>query len=180
MNWLTGLIPSPLYGWVLLGAFALGAAGAGATAWKVRGWQADATINRIKADWQAEKTRQAEAIARSTQEARTAEAKARALANQIEVQHHELSQTTERLLADNRRLARQLGGLRDPGTRPGCTSLSGTAQAAGDTSNPATGAELSEEATEFLLEFAAQADRAADYAWACHEWAVNAWTRSTR
>lgn len=176
MNWikslLPSLIPSPVYGWALLIVFALGAAASGSAAWTVRGWQADAKVNSIERAHADEKRQQAEAITQSTQAARQAEVKARDLANQIEVQHHELSQTTERLLADNRRLARQLGGLRDPGARPGCSGLPGAAQAPGDPANAATGAELSAAATEFLLEFAAEADRAANYAWACHEWAM--------
>lgn len=174
MTWLKtlfgALIPSPIYGWALLAVFAAGGLMAGSAAWTARGWQMDAAVNKLKADWREEKRLQAEAITRSTQAARQAETRARALANTVEVQHHELTRTHDRLLADNRRLARQLGGLRDPGARPGCSGLPATPGRSGDPANPATGTELSAAATEFLLEFAAEADRAAAYASACHAW----------
>ncbi len=185
MNWIKAmipsLIPSPVYGWALLIVFALGAAGAATAVWTVRGWQMDAAVNKLKSDWQEEKRRQAEAITQSTQAARKAEAKARELANQIEVTHHEAAQTTERLLADNRRLARLAGGLRDPGARPGCGHLPGAATATGDPAHPAAesgfpetrGGLLSAEASDFILDLAAEADRAAAYAGACHEWAMS-------
>jgi hypothetical protein len=74
-------------------------------------------------------------------------------------------------LADNRRLATELGGLRDPGRRPSCgITLSSASTTASQPDNGTTGTELSAEATEFLLEFARSADRAAQYAKTCHDW----------
>ena len=185
MGWLKSLlpslIPSPVYGWALLIVFALGAAAAGSAAWTVRGWQADARVNAIERAGAEEKRRQAEAITQSTQEARQAEARARDLANSIEVKHHEYTKSTERILADNRRLARQLGGLRDPGRRESCNgAVPSTGKTPGGNSGPTAEGRLSSEAegllsaeaSEFLLEFAAAADRAAVYAQTCHEWAV--------
>lgn len=88
----------------------------------------------------------------------------------IERQNHEQSKQLEQMLADNRKLARQLGGLRDPGFKSNsCTVPSGTNPASSVTGS-ATGGQLSDEATQFLLEFAADADRVANYAKTCHEW----------
>jgi hypothetical protein len=93
------------------------------------------------------------------------------LSNQLEVKHVESERKLDAALVVNRRLARELGGLRDPGRRPSC---GGTVPEAADTaSQPAggsTGAELSAEASEFLLEFARDADRAAQYAQTCSFW----------
>lgn len=82
-------------------------------------------------------------------------------------------QTISSTLADNRRLAAQLGGLRDPGRRQSCpgTVPSSASPASSDTAS-STGSQLSEEASQFLLDFAADADRAAQYARTCHDWAV--------
>lgn len=93
------------------------------------------------------------------------------LANQLEVKHVESERQLDKALADNKRLARELGGLRDPGRRPSCggampTDSTTTIQPEGGTA----GAELSAEASEFLLEFARDADRAAQYATTCSAW----------
>ena len=77
----------------------------------------------------------------------------------------------KKALADNRRLSRELGGLRDPGRRASCpdpvpTGSSTTSDVAG---SPAD-SRLSDEASSFLLEFAADADRAARYALSCYNW----------
>lgn len=74
-------------------------------------------------------------------------------------------------LADNRRLVAQLGGLRDPGRRSSCHDSQAAVDPARGTAGDPTGAELSAEASGFLLEFAAEADRAAQYAQTCHAWA---------
>lgn len=170
MKWLTMFFPSPIYGWALLGVFLLGAAGAGATAWTVRGWQTDAKLFAIQKEREHEKRAQAEAIAKNTNEARAIEQKQRSEITKLEVKVHENANRTNRLLAENRRLARLAGGLRDPSTR--CPSVPGATEPAGTAADQATGAQLSDEATEFLLEFAAQCDRAADYAQTCHEYVM--------
>lgn len=93
------------------------------------------------------------------------------LNNQLEVNHADANRKIDATLADNRRLARELGGLRDPGRRPSCGGSQAGAQPATDASAGTTGTELSAEATEFLLELTADADRAAEYAATCHNWA---------
>lgn len=100
-----------------------------------------------------------------------AERRQNELANQLEVKHVESERQLDKVLADNRRLARELGGLRDPGRRPSCGgSVPTDPNSAGQPEGGPTGAELSDEASEFLLEFARDADRAAQYAQTCHAW----------
>ena len=97
----------------------------------------------------------------------------KALADQLELSHAERDAEKDRILAENRRLARELGGLRDPGKRPACRAAvpatAGPTVAAAD--DPADG-RLSAEASEFLLDFARECDAAADYARTAHDWAV--------
>ena len=124
----------------------------------------EAQIKRIRAD-------AATALQEATDQAIQAERDAISLALKLEVQSAENKQKLDSILADNRRLARELGGLRDPFAKPagGCAmpaSPSGTGLAL---PAPAPG-RLSDEASEFLLEFARDADRAAEYANTCHRW----------
>lgn len=105
----------------------------------------------------------------------------KALADKLELSHAERSKEKDRMLADNRRLASELGGLRDPGKRPACRAAvpanSGPAVAAtddpagGELSSESAGL-LSPEASEFILELARECDAAADYARTAHDWAV--------
>lgn len=107
----------------------------------------------------------------ATQRATKAERRQNELADQLEVKHVENQRELDRVLADNRRLARELGGLRDPGRRPSCGgAMPSDTTTAGQPEGGATGAELSAEASEFLLEFAREADRAAQYAKTCYDW----------
>ena len=72
-----------------------------------------------------------------------------------------------------RRRADSLGRLRDPGRTTPCRPA--VPATSGPTSGPVadtTGGDLSAEATEFLRDFARDADRAAVYATACHGWVV--------
>ena len=72
-----------------------------------------------------------------------------------------------------RRRADSLGRLRDPGrTTPCKPAVPATAGPTRNAAADATGGDLSEEATEFLRDFARDADRAAVYATACHGWVV--------
>lgn len=127
------------------------------------------------ASWTAsiekQKVEAAKQLQAATNRAIEAERSQNKLANQLEVKHVESERQLDKALADNRRLARELGGLRDPGRRPSCggtvpTDSTTSSQPEGGT----TGAELSEEASEFLLEFARDADRAAQYASTCSAW----------
>lgn len=111
-------------------------------------------------------------LQKETEKVLTAEREASRLKDEMEKQHVESSAKIERTLADNRRLARELGGLRDPGRRSsgGCPAP-GATEATGSPAGETSGAELSAEASWFLLEFAAEADRAAEYAQLCYRWA---------
>lgn len=138
-------------------------------------WQLTATHK--DAVWDARLSKEhaahAEALAKSTQKVRALEAARRELATNLEVVHAEGKKELDNALATNRKLARELGGLRDPGRRPSCGEpSSGTSEPAGSPAGSSTGTELSAEATEFLLEFAREADDAAAYAGLCHRWVV--------
>ena len=127
------------------------------------------------ASWTAsiekQKVEAAEQLQAATDRAISAERRQNELATQLEVKHVESERELDKALSTNRRLARELGGLRDPGRRPSC---GGTVPTDSTTSTQpetgTTGAELSAEASEFLLEFARDADRAAQYATTCSFW----------
>lgn len=110
------------------------------------------------------------ALQAATERAMIAERQNADMANNLEVQNAKNRKRLDAVLADNRRLARELGGLRDPyATASGCampTSAEPTGSAAYGT---ATG-RLSDEASHFLLEFARDADQAAEYAATCYQW----------
>ena len=111
----------------------------------------------------------AEQYAAATQRAVEVERAHAQLATQLEVQHEKATRQLAAVRADNRRLARDLGGLRDPFAAPTCpvsTAPDGTVDSA---ATAATG-RLSDEASQFLLEFAYDADRAAEYASTCYKW----------
>lgn len=111
----------------------------------------------------------AEQYAAATQRAVEVERAHAELATKLEVQHEANRTRLAALRADNSRLARELGGLRDPFAAPACP----VSTAAGGTVDPAAAAaagRLSDEAAEFLLGFAYDADRAAEYASTCHQW----------
>ena len=122
----------------------------------------DAEIQSIRAE-------AAEQYATAQQQAIEVERAHADLATKLEVQHETNRQQLAAMRADNRRLARELGGLRDPFAAPACP----VSTAAGGTVDPASAAatgRLSAEASEFLLGFAYNADRAAEYASTCHQW----------
>ena len=113
----------------------------------------------------------ATALKEATDRAVAAERDAISMALKLEVQNAENRKKLDAVAADNRRLARELGGLRDPGARPdSCGTVSPTAPGTGLALRPAPTGRLSVEASEFLLEFAREADRAAEYANLCHGW----------
>lgn len=110
-------------------------------------------------------------LRQATERAMAAERKNNELATGLEVKHAQTRQQLDQVLADNRRLVRELGGLRDPGARPdSCGTVPTTAPGTGLAVRPAATGRLSDQAAEFLLEFARDADRAAEYAATCHAW----------
>lgn len=141
--------------------------------WTVNGWRMGNAIEAQKAEAATE-------LAQATQRARSAEKAQDKIRIEAEVKHAKARDQIERTLADNRRLTRQLGGLRDPGWKGSDCPLPGSAEATGERDAGSAGSELPDqtagllsiEASDFLLEFAAEADRAAEYARTCHEWAM--------
>ena len=124
-----------------------------------------------RASIEAQKVEAARQLQLATEKAIQTERDNQRLANQIEVQHVQNTKQLDAVLADNRRLARELGGLRDPGRRTSgeCALPTGSDPTGVAAAGTAEG-RLSDEASEFLLEFARQADTAAQYASACHQW----------
>lgn len=127
--------------------------------------------NKWMAQIEAQKVEAAQQLQEATEKVVATERKHNAIATQLEIKNAEQQTSLDRALADNRRLASRLGGLRDPGSRASCSSAvpttSGTAQ---QPPTEAAAGRLSAEASEFLLEFARDADRAAQYANSCHDW----------
>ena len=111
----------------------------------------------------------AEQYAAATQRAVEVERAHAELATKLEVQHETNRQQLAAVRADNRRLARELGGLRDPYAAPACP-VSAITDSAVDSAATATVGRLSDEAAEFLLDLAYDADRAAEYANTCYKW----------
>lgn len=94
-----------------------------------------------------------------------------AIATDLEAKAIETSKLLDMELATNRTLARKLRGLRDPFAKSTCrSSVSGTTQPSGPVDDSSTEGRLSDEASEFLLNFARDADTAAQYANTCHQW----------
>lgn len=93
------------------------------------------------------------------------------IATELEIQHELGKQKLDDTYRDNRALSTELGGLRDPGRRPGGSCPTGaTAGAAQQPACEATGTALSATASNFLLEEAKLADVAAEYASTCYAW----------
>lgn len=100
------------------------------------------------------------------------EREAQARATEMEIAAHDRQAELDKTLAENRRLAAAAGGLHDPGRKPAAGARMPAAPAAACASaDPAAEGRLSAEATRFLLEFGADADRAAGYAITGHAYA---------
>lgn len=141
-------------------------------------------VSNERADWQEQIDKQkadaANMLADATAHVLLMEREAKDRARQIEVNNanHQIEVAAERARNDN--LARQLGGLRDTGRRRSCAGAVPTAATAAGVhgAGPAE-AELSGEspqllspdAGQFILDLAADADRAAYYAADCRAWA---------
>ena len=112
----------------------------------------------------------AEQYAAATQRAVEVERAHAELATKLEVQHEKATRQLAAIRADNRRLAAAAGGLRDPyPVAPTCPLPTDTGSTV-DPADPTATGRLSDEAAEFLLGFAYDADRAAEYASTCHQW----------
>ena len=152
---------------VILGAVVASIVGA------IAGWWItdDSLTSKPEAQIQRMRLDAADALQAATERAIQAEREGIALALKLEVQNAENRKRLDGILADNRRLSRELGGLRDPfAIAPGgCTMPAPSPRTGLVATAPAPG-RLSNEASEFLLEFARDADRAAEYANTCHRW----------
>jgi hypothetical protein len=94
-----------------------------------------------------------------------------AIASNLEAKALESSKRLDEEMATNRTLARELSGLRDPFAKSTCRStVPGTSQSTGHADDSSAEGRLSDEASEFLLNFARDADSAAQYANTCHQW----------
>jgi septum formation inhibitor MinC len=127
--------------------------------------------NKWLAQIEAQKVEAAKQLQVATEKVIEIERKHNAIATQLEIQNANTQTQLDKVQSDNRRLAAQLGGLRDPGRRQSCpNTLPANSGAAKQPATEAAYSRLSAEATEFLLEFARDADRAAQYANSCYEW----------
>ena len=145
----------------LLAAVASAALSAWGT-WTFLDARHESEIQSIRAD-------AALAVEAATQRAVEVERAHNQLATKLEVQHEKATRQLAAIRADNRRLAAAAGELRDPFATPTYP----VSTAAGGTVDPAAAAatgRLSDEAAEFLLGFAYDADRAAEYASTCYRW----------
>ena len=145
----------------LLAAVASAALSAWGT-WTFLDARHESEIQSIRAD-------AALAVEAATQRAVEVERAHNQLATKLEVQHEKATRQLAAIRADNRRLAAAAGGLRDPFAAPACP----VSTAPDGTVDPATAAatgRLSDQAAEFLLGFAYDADRAAEYASTCYRW----------
>lgn len=152
---------------VILGAVVASIAGA------IAGWWITDDILTSKHEAQIQRMRldAADALQAATERAIQAEREGVALALKLEVQNAENRKRLDGILADNRRLSRELGGLRDPfAIASGGCAMPAPSPGTGLVATAPAPGRLSNEASEFLLEFARDADRAAEYANTCHRW----------
>ena len=130
----------------------------------------DSLTAKHQAHVSALRSQAADDLRQATDRAFELERQHNAMANQLEVANAQNRKKLDSVLAENRRLARDLGGLRDPySLTNSCTLSAKPDTASGLAPAPAPG-RLSNEASEFLLDFAREADRAAEYAATCYDW----------
>lgn len=127
--------------------------------------------NAWTAKLSTQKSEAATALQKATDRAIKAERAQNQLATELEIQSELNKNRLNDAYRSNTALATQLGGLRDPGRRPGgsCPNPAPTGSAT-QPAGEAGGATLSAEATQFLLDFARDADSAAEYANTCYSW----------
>lgn len=127
--------------------------------------------NKWIAKVEAQKVEAARQLQEATEKVIELERQRNQIATKLEIQNAAKQTELDKALSDNRRLANQLGGLRDPGRRQSCpTALPNATNSTQQPVDASSDARLSAEATEFLLEFAREADRAAQYAGTCYQW----------
>lgn len=145
-------------------SFAIGVAGS----WWITAEYKD---NKWIAKVEAQKVEAARQLQDATEKVIQLERQRNEVATKLEIKNANKQTELDRALADNRRLVNQFGGLRDPGRRASCPSaLPNATGSSKQLDDSATGSRLSAEASDFLLEFARDADRAAQYANSCYDW----------
>lgn len=128
-------------------------------------------VSGLEADWEKERRTAAEALTKETERVLELQQKLAQAAQQADREHKEKADEIDRIEADNRRLARELGGLRDPGRRPAThCPASGEGGGAGGATDAASDGRLSDEASEFLLAEARRADEVSNWANTCRGW----------
>ena len=134
-------------------------------------WLTDDSLTaKHQAQISALRSQAADDLRQATDRAFELERQHQALATELEVANAQTRKKLDSVLAENRRLARDLGGLRDPySLASSCTLPTNPNTASGLAPTSAPG-RLSNEASEFLLDFAREADRAAEYAATCYDW----------
>lgn len=138
-------------------------------------WSGILVKRHVNNSWEAkidkQKVEAAAELQSATDRAIKAERSNNSIATELEVQNEINKQKLDDSYRTNRALSTQLGGLRDPGRRPSgdCTASTATG-APKHPDGETTGAALSTEASDFLLDFAKSADSAAQYATTCYNW----------
>ena len=110
-------------------------------------------VSELEEAQERERRGAAEALAQETGRVLELQQHLNKAAQVADLGHKEKEDEIDRLESDNRRLARELGGLRDPGHRPAarCAASQAEAGGAGGAPEPASNGRLSDEASEFLL-----------------------------
>lgn len=130
-----------------------------------------ATARHFESAIDAQKIEAAGVLIAETNKVLQAERKQKELSNELETQHNAAKAQIQTEQATNRRLASELGGLRDKGRRKSSScAMPGAGSATAGTVEGTDEAYLSGEATEFLLGLTYDADEVATYAQTCHEW----------
>lgn len=92
------------------------------------------------------------------------------ITTQLEIKNGQLKEQIDSIYTENRRLTRDLNGMRDPGVRATRCAVPTASPTASGSDDQTTGARLSDEASEFLLTFANDSDKVALYAQTCYKW----------
>lgn len=144
---------------IALLVFSLGAAAA--YRYEENKWHAAIAAQQIEA---------AAALLQATDAVLIHERRAAELKDKLETDNANAQRKISKTLDDNRRLV-AANGLRDPGAASEC-AMPANASAASSGKTGASGARLSEQASEFLLSLTADADRVVAQLDACRAWAA--------
>ena len=153
----------PLWVYALVAVFAY--SGAFYAGWSVESWRMGAQLSTLQKNY-------AERLALANANVVAAEHRGTLITEQLEMTNDAATKTVEAQATENRRLVRELGGLRDPGTHFTTPGVSVTYPPPGGAPAGPTTCKLSDELEEFLQAEAARADAAAVYAQTGHGYAV--------